>query len=399
MKHLYFRFFSVTILLLLATSFTFVGHSQCADGQPSGQTAYDTTIVTGSGIVSTEVKFPKFDPASGMVTCVRLCVTIRGIIDTVSLENFTNAPQTGSYSYNRRDTIKGPGIPTQLSSTSNLNFGPFPLSATNGIMGSGPDLYTQGSDTVLTRVLCANISDSTTIAQFYGTNDSVTYTYAIDANAVGVVTGGSSLAFVLSSAIVNFRFEYCTCPPVILPLNIRQFNVTKLTSSKAELKWSASDDPYGNYYYEAQVSKDGYNFTTIAVVAKNSSNSDPYRVEYLASHGNGGTYYFRIKQVYPNGSSKYSSIRQLDLENSDFPKFTLYPNPTNGIVGIKFDNIYTGRLNIQIFNAQGQMMVKKDFDAVASSYLQVASLETGVYWLRVSDLKSQKTSANQLLIK
>lgn len=399
MKHLYFRFFSVTILVLLATSFTYVGHSQCADGQPSGQTAYDTTFVFGSGIVATEVKFPKFDPSTGMVTCVRLCVTIRGIIDTVSLENFTNAAQVGSYSYNRKDTVKGPGIPTQLTSSASLNFGPFPLSATNGIMGSGPDLYTHGSDTVLTRVLCANISDSSTLAQFYGTNDSVAYTYAIDANAIGVVTGGSSLAFVLSSAIVNFRFEYCTCPPIILPLNIRQFTATKLTSSKAELKWTAVDDPFGNYYYEAQVSRDGFNFTPVASVQKNNSSSEPYRVEYVASHPNENTYYFRIKQVYANGNYKYSSIRQVDLENSDFPKFTLYPNPTNGIVGIKFDNIYTGRLNIQIFNAQGQMMVKKDIEAVASSTLQLATLETGVYWLRVTDLKSQKNSVSQLLIK
>ena len=58
----------------------------------SGQAAYDTTIVFGSGVVATQVKFPKFDPVNGIVTCVKLCVTIKGIIDTVALENFTNAP-------------------------------------------------------------------------------------------------------------------------------------------------------------------------------------------------------------------------------------------------------------------------------------------------------------------
>ena len=119
-----------------------------------GQTAYDTTIAFGSGIVSTEVKFPKFDPLTGMVTCVRLCVTIKGIVDTVALENFTNAPQNGSYTYTRKDTIRGPGIPTFLTSSANLNFGPFPLAATDGVFGSGPDFYSNGPDTVLTRVLC-----------------------------------------------------------------------------------------------------------------------------------------------------------------------------------------------------------------------------------------------------
>jgi len=187
-------------------------YSQCPNGQAAGTTAFDTTIAFGAGIVSTQVKFPKFDPQTGMVTCVKLCVTIKGIIDTVALENYSSAAQNASYTYTRNDTITGPGIPSYLTSNANLGFGPFALSATNGVPGSGPDFFSVGPDTVLTRVLCSNISDSATIAQFYGVNDSVIYNYAIDANAVGVVTGGSYFSFVLSSALVNFHFSYCTCP-------------------------------------------------------------------------------------------------------------------------------------------------------------------------------------------
>jgi hypothetical protein len=399
MKHVYFRFFSVTILLLFLELIPYSIQAQCVGGHPGGQTAYDTTIAFGSGVVATQVKFPKFDASAGMVTCVRLCVTIRGIIDTVALENFSNAAQTGSYTYNRKDTIRGPGIPTFLTSSANLTFPSVPLAATNGVFGSGPDFFGKGSDTVLTRVLCANISDSMTLVQFYGTNDSVTYNYAIDADAVGMVTGGSSLAFVLSSALVNFHFEYCTCPPLVLPLNIRNFNVTKLSSDKAELKWTALDDAFGNYYYEAEVSKDGYNFTSIGMLPRNNSNTDAYRINYRAAGGQGGTYYFRIKQIYANGYAKYSNIKQADLEISDFPKFTLYPNPTNGIVGIKFDNIFNGHLNVQIYNSQGQTMMKKDIVAAESSYVRLGVLEKGVYWMRVTDVKNQRSCVNQLLIK
>ena len=399
MKHVYLRFFSVTIPILFLVLFSHVSYSQCPGGGIGGQTAYDTTIAFGSGIVSTLVKFPKFDPQSGMVTCVKLCVTIKGIIDTVALENYTNAPQTGSYTYTRKDTIRGPGIPTFLSSSANLNFGPFPLAATNGVFGSGPDFYSNGSDTVLTRVLCSNISDSTTIASFYGVNDSVTYSYAIDADAIGFVTGGSSLAFVLSSALVNFHFEYCTCPPAVLPLNVNQFIVTKLTKDKAELKWSGFDDPLSSYHYEAQMSRDGHNFISIGLLPINTTNADPYRLSYRATNGQSGMYFFRIKQVYSNGYSRFSNIKQVTLENSDFPRFTLYPNPSNGIVGIKFDNIITGHFNIQIYNTQGQVIVKKDIVANGSSYVQVATMESGVYWLRLTDVKSQAACVNQLLIK
>jgi hypothetical protein len=399
MKHVYFYFFSVTIPFFFLIFNSQSIYAQCPGGEIPGSTAYDTTIAFGSGIVSTDVKFPKFNPQSGMVTCVRLCVTIKGIIDTVALENFTNAPQTGSYTYTRKDTIRGPGIPTYLTSSANLSFGPFPLAATDGVFGSGPDFYSNGSDTVLTRVLCSNISDSTTITQFYGVNDSVTYNYTIDADAIGVVTGGSSLTFVLSSALVNFHFEYCTCPSTVLPLNISQFNITKLTADKAELKWTGADNFHSNYKYEAQMSRDGHNFTTIGLFEKNTTNTDPYRLIYRAMNGEGGKYYFRIKQVYSNGYSRFSIIKEVTLENSDFPKFTLYPNPSIGIVGIKFDYVYTGHFNFQIYNTQGQLMVKKDIAATGSSYVQVATLESGVYWLRLTDTKTQTSCVNQLLIK
>lgn len=400
MKHVYSRFFSVTIPILFLLINSHLSYAQCPNGQISGQTAYDTTIAFGSGVVATQVKFPKFDPVNGMVTCVKLCVTIKGIIDTVALENFTNAPQTGSYSYTRKDTITGPGIPTFLTSSANLNFGPFPLAATNGVFGSGPDFYSNGSDTVLTRVLCANISDSTTISQFYGVNDSVTYNYAIDADAIGIVTGGSSLTFVLSSAQVNFHFQYCTCPPTILPLDIIDFNVTRLTAARAELKWTEYEDPFANYHYETQISRDGHNFVSFGSVPKNSTSSnDPYRFIYMAANGESGTYYFRIKQVYSNGYSRFSNIKQVILENSYFPKFTVSPNPSNGIVGIKFDNNTTGHFSIQIYNTQGQTMVKRDVNLTGTSYLQVASLESGVYWLRLTDVQSQASCVNQLLIK
>lgn len=400
MKHVYSRIYSVTILILFLIFFNHLSsNAQCSGGQPSGQTAFDTTIMFGSGIVSTQVKFPKFDPSTGMVTCVRLCVTIRGIVDTVALENFSFAAQTGSYTYNRKDTITGPGISTFLTSSANLSFGPFPLAANNGVFGSGPDFYSHGSDTVLTRVLCSNISDSATIAQFYGVNDSVTYNYNIDADAVGVVTGGSSLAFVLSSAMVNFHFEYCTCPPVALPLNIRQFSVSKQAKDKVELKWIGYDDPYTFYHYEGEVSRDGFTFISIGSLPKNGPGNDTYRLTYNVVNGKNGTYFFRVKQVYSGGFSRYSNIKQVELENSDFPGFSIYPNPSSDIVGIKFDNSNTGHYNIQIYNSQGQMMVRKDIVVTGASYIRVATLEKGAYWMKLTDVKSQKTCVNQLLIK
>lgn len=398
MKPLYSRFFRVTPLFSFLLFLISNTYGQCPDGQPAGQTAFDTTIATPAGITTMQLNFPKFDPSSGMVTCVRLCITITGVVDTMSIENASASPQTADVFYFRNDQITGPGLSTPLSNSISKHYGQYNLAADDLVPGSGLDFRSVSKDTILnSQLVCRTISDSATIAQFYGI-DSVTYTYDIVATVSPVSSGNYNFS-VGTSAFVNFRFEYCTCPPTVLPSNINQFNVTKLTADKAELKWSGFDDPYANYSYEAEVSRDGHNFSKIGSFQKNTDNSDPYRLVYRAVNGEKGIHFFRIKQVYSTGQSKYSNIKQVTLENSDFPKFTLYPNPSDGIVGIKFDNILNGHFNIFIYNTQGQVMVKKDIAEMETSYIEVATLQRGVYWVRLTDVKSQLSSVNQLLIK
>ncbi len=106
MKPIYTKFlFSLLIIIFLLCSQTV--KAQCPAGYTPGTTAYDTTIRLGSGIVNTQLKFAKLDPQYGLITCMRFCVTIKGIIDTIAMENYTNAAQIGSYTYTRNDTITG----------------------------------------------------------------------------------------------------------------------------------------------------------------------------------------------------------------------------------------------------------------------------------------------------
>jgi hypothetical protein len=123
-------------------------------------------------------------------------------------------------------------------------------------------------------------------------------------------------------------------------------------------------------------------------------------MQFKASNGESGMYYFRIKQIYSNGYVRYSNIKQVALENSASTKFSVYPNPSSGIVGIKFDNTLSGEFNALIYNTQGQMTVNKDIVVTqGSSYRELARLVPGVYWLRLTDKKSLESSVNQFLIK
>ena len=398
MKHFYVRIYRFVLPAFLLFALH-NANAQCPEGQPGGQTAYDTTISITSGVYNSTVKFPKFNPTTGMLTCVKLCITITGIIDSVAVENKAISSQTLNIRYRREDEISGPGFSSPPFSNS-INYSqPVNLGGTDGIPNSGPDFYSSTNDTVLNSVTCRTITDNATILTFYGpVGDSVAYAYAIDVEGYVGGTGNFS-SDISTSAKVRFNFEYCTCPGAYLPINLESFTVKKIAPDQAELRWKGFDDGQADYHYEVEVSRNAYDYTTIGILPKNVTNAGDYKMIFSALKEESGTYYFRIKQIYPNGNVKYSATRQVILEGSGNLKFSVFPNPSNGIVGIKFDNISAEEFALQIYNTQGQIIVSKDLVVSGSSYVQVASLKTGVYWLRLTNRRNQVSSVNQLLIK
>lgn len=400
MKHIYIRsFFAGGLILFLLAFFSPVSQAQCPFGIPSGVTAYDTTINTPPGINTLQVKFRKADPMAGMVTCLRICISITGVVDSVSVENNSASPQTADVYYIRTDQISGPGLSSPLTNSITHHYGPYALGPTNGTLGSGPDFFAISKDTLLNAVtVCQTVTNMDSLMQFYG-HDSVTYNYNITAFTNVTCTGGNYNSTVATSAIVRFRFEYCTCPGYVLPLQLRNFQANKFADNKAKLTWFGFHDPTANYHYETEVSRDGSQFTPAGRVEKNAGGNDLYQFIYTTGQQESGLFYFRIKQVYANGYSRFSDIRQVTLKNSTKPAFFISPNPSNGIVGIKFDNYRGGKLRMEVFSAVGQKMMQQEIQPVGSAYYQVGTLPKGMYWIKLTDVITDLSSINQLLIK
>lgn len=371
--------------------------AQCVDGSSSNNVAFDTTISFPSGLTNMQVKFPKFNPEEGMLTCMRMCITIGGVIDTLAFENRdVSSWQNFNVGFGRTDLLMGPGITGVLMSNFNRNYN-FNLAPDDGNPKTGPDFAQITKDTILGSQMCTIISTEADLNQFYSgmPNDSVTYNYTI----TGGITFSSSPNVnmtMLTSGFVRIAFQYCTCPSASLPFNARYFNAKKTDAAKAQISWTGFDD-HNDYYYETQVSTNGRDFTTLEKVAKNPTNAN-YQLPFTATQG--GTYYFRLRQVYANGYVRFSQIRQVDLEKSTFSKFSFLPNPSSGNVGIKFANIMTAPLQIIVYNVQGQTLINKKLKVNDLSYLQVGSLsQPGVYWVKVIDEATGEFGVQQLIIK
>ncbi len=396
MINTYTKIFFFLLFAFMLQCYNHQLNAQCPGGVVTGAVAYDTTVSTGSGNYSTQFSFPKFDPQNGMVTCVKLCLTITGRV-TMFLENNVNAAATYNINYKRKDTLTGQGLSSPLTNNISVNYGPYDLAASDGVPFSGPDFINIGPDTVLRSVsICITLTDSVDLSQFYG-HDSVTYNYSINAGAT--VTGSGDYLFSVSTqGSVNYQLQYCYCPTTVLPLNIQNFTLTKKGTDRVALQWIGLDDHSSNYHYEVEVSRDGYHFSSVGSLLINPASTD-YNYLFVMGENPGGRYFFRIKQVYSNGYTRFSEVKYADLDRSVSPQFTLYPNPSEGIVGIKFDNIQSGQLMVQIFNTQGQKIMQKEIEAAGSSFRQLTVLQKGMYWLKVTDVTSRLSCVNQLFIK
>ena len=332
---------------------------------------------------------PQADPFAGMVTCLRVCVTITGVVDSVSVENNSFSSQVANIYYIRTDQITGPGLSAPLTNSINHHYGPYGLGASDGNLGSGPDFVAISRDTLLNSVqLCQTITNLDSLFQFYG-NDSISYNVTC--------TGGNYNSTVATSALVRFNFQYCTCPGYILPLHLRNFEANKVAENKALLTWEGINEATASYRYVTEMSRNGRDFVPVGTVQKESSVNDQYQFTYTTKQNESGDFFFRVKQVYANSYTRISEVRKVTLKSSVVPRFIISPNPSTGVVGIKFDNDEGGKL--EIFNAQGQTVVRKDIVLSGSSYQQIASLQSGMYWVKLTDLSSQLSAVSQLYIK
>lgn len=390
-------YLSFLFFCLLSCGLTLQAAAQCADGSSPTPVFMDTTILFEPGVSTTQVKFPQFNPENGMLRCVRLTVTMTGIVDTVNMQNFTNTTQTARFEYTRTDRMQGPGLTTDLTNSASKTYGNYTVSGYDGDMTSGTDYVPIPRDTVVNNTVVRTLTDSTEIAQFYG-HDSVTYVYDIDVRTTAIMTGGNSMSLVRTSALVHFRFEYCTCPKVTLPLGLKNFTVAKTSPNTAALSWEGESDSYA-YAYDVEVSRNGKSFTNVATVERKYSARPLYQYSFSLAQNDYGTYYFRVRQRWQNGYVRYTEVRPLTFANPVFETTSLYPNPSTGSIGIKFVNTRAGRVRVQISNAGGQQVLLKELQVAQTDYKTLGYLPSGTYWVKMTDLASKTSVVKQLVVQ
>lgn len=170
--------------------------------------------------------------------------------------------------------------------------------------------------------------------------------------------------------------------PLPVPVSWLSFEA-KYVNPNAVLNWSTATEE-NNSHFEIYKSTDGLNFFPIGTqVGSGNSNTIKDYTFYDSDLTIGERYFYRIKQVDFDGNFEWSGILALSVITEQKGIVTLYPNPTKGLMTVRYETKGSELFEATISNIHGQHMTPT-MHLESSSQIDTKDLAPGVYFLNIT---------------
>lgn len=172
-----------------------------------------------------------------------------------------------------------------------------------------------------------------------------------------------------------------------LAVHLISLNATaNVANNSINVQWESAVEIDNLDRYEIESSRDGGK--TFQFIGKESAKGN--HSKYNFSDVNpliGVLNFYRLKMIGKDGNAEYSQIVSASIANME-QAFSVYPNPTEGILKLKVPQ--TGYYTISISNAIGQEVVQPDHKLLHQETESVidfskANLASGVYYLKLTN--------------
>jgi hypothetical protein len=133
---------------------------------------------------------------------------------------------------------------------------------------------------------------------------------------------------------------------VVLPVELLSFTGKKSEANNL-LEWSTSQENNSDHF-ELEYSADGFNFTSITLVAANGNTTSRSDYSFVHMNVGGKTAYYRLKTVDRDGNFKYSNTILLKRDTNPVIDYSVYPNPfaDRVTVSIVAESNYTATISV-----------------------------------------------------
>jgi hypothetical protein len=176
-----------------------------------------------------------------------------------------------------------------------------------------------------------------------------------------------------------------SAPAVALPLTLNKFSAN-IAGNRTLISWTTSNEMEVKQF-EVQRGVDGLSFVTINTALLGSGNVYHYYDIPPAA----GSYFYRLKMIEQDGTFSLSSIVNLSFDNA--LRLVAFPNPTKGILTLRFPQSESG--SIKILNSGGlQLMLIPVTNTATTANFNLSMFANGRYQVQWSD---GKQTLNQVI--
>lgn len=187
-------------------------------------------------------------------------------------------------------------------------------------------------------------------------NVAVTSTYA-KGNAVDCTTGELTIVNPLKVTWLGFD--------------------AKVINGQAHLSWQTASET-NNSHFEIEKAGIDLAFKTIGIVKGMGNTTTITHYSFVDESPLFEHTYFRLKDVDFNGQTSYSKVKYLNSKIASAQKFSIYPNPNNGIFTIKGSNLELNtHLQFVLRDVQGRVLVSENIQNLQKDF----SLSKNLSWL------------------
>ncbi|NIJ53628.1 T9SS type A sorting domain-containing protein [Dyadobacter arcticus] len=162
---------------------------------------------------------------------------------------------------------------------------------------------------------------------------------------------------------------------VNLPVTLKEFNA-EAEGKVTQLNWATTEETNSDHF-DVQRSQDGKHWTTFQTVAAQGESTVLKTYEAVDNDPFNGENLYRLHMIDKDGTSAYSSIRNVKFE---FEPTVLFPNPASDYVTIKAVD-WAKVKEVEIMDANGREVYHSGNKPVAK--LNVTAFAAGIYTVHV----------------
>ena len=168
----------------------------------------------------------------------------------------------------------------------------------------------------------------------------------------------------------------------LLPVNITDFTALK-QSNAVLLKWFATYET--NFkLFEIERSTDAVSFYKVGTVQGQNLANYSFEDKQLP---NTGMVYYRLKMIDIDGVFTYSEVVPVRL-NNNFSNALLYPNPTAGLLNIRFSTAISSNTQLVLTDVTGRtIMTTTVRKGALNMEVNLQPLPNGRYFIKINDDK------------